>query len=110
MAHRLFLLLVVCSAVAASNDDWTQKCNKCKCVWSNGKRTADCTNINLSEIPTDLSSEIREIDFSNNPLHTLGREVINVRNSETSISSNSLVVTLVNSKKRPSEGCFYSSS
>ena len=76
MAHRLFLLLVVCSAVAASNDDWTQKCNKCKCVWSNGKRTADCTNINLSEIPTDLSSEIREIDFSNNPLHTLGREVI----------------------------------
>nr|XP_015834875.1 PREDICTED: uncharacterized protein LOC664293 isoform X2 [Tribolium castaneum] len=75
MAHRLIVLMVLWSLASANNDDWEKKCNKCKCVWSNGKRTADCTNRDFSEIPKDLSSEIREIDFSNNPLHYLGREV-----------------------------------
>ncbi|KAK9875816.1 hypothetical protein WA026_009602 [Henosepilachna vigintioctopunctata] len=52
--------------------DWTKNCNRCKCVWSGGKKTADCTNLNLTNIPTDLSNEIREIDFSHNPMYGLG--------------------------------------
>lgn len=76
MAHRFLLLMMIWTLASANNEDWEKKCNKCKCVWSHGKRTADCTNRNLSEIPTDLSSEIREIDFSNNPLHYLGRQVL----------------------------------
>ncbi|RZC38337.1 I-set and/or LRR 8 domain containing protein [Asbolus verrucosus] len=76
MADRIIWVMVIWTVATASSDDWTSHCNKCKCVWSNGKRTADCTSISLSDIPRDLSSEIREIDFSNNPLHTLGKEVL----------------------------------
>ncbi|KAJ3630571.1 hypothetical protein MTP99_011763 [Tenebrio molitor] len=76
MAYRIIFLMAIWSAATANNDDWTGKCNKCRCVWSDGKRKADCTNINLNELPTDLSSEIREIDFSHNPLYQLGRNVL----------------------------------
>lgn len=54
-----------------SEKDWTTECNKCKCVWSSGKKSADCRNLRFSQIPNDLSKEVREIDFSGNPLYQL---------------------------------------
>lgn len=69
----IFLLIWMASATNAQ-EDWTKKCNRCKCMWVSGKKTADCTNISLNKIPDDLSTAIREIDFSNNPLYTLRKE------------------------------------
>lgn len=69
-----FLLLFGASLVS-SLDDWTSHCNNCKCVWSSGKKSADCKGAQLSDIPIDLSSELREIDFSNNVLYELKAKV-----------------------------------
>lgn len=69
------LFLLAASTCLSQEIDWTRKCNKCKCVWSSGKKVADCTDINLSAIPTDLSTQIREMDFSLNPIYELGPKV-----------------------------------
>lgn len=76
MALYIIWLLAFCTLGSSNDDDWTSRCNQCKCVWSNGKKTADCQNKKLYDIPKDLSPEIREIDFSNNPLYALSKEAL----------------------------------
>lgn len=68
-------LLTASKCFSQEIDDWTRNCNKCKCLWSSGKKTADCTDINLNAIPSDLSTQIREMDFSLNPIYELGVRV-----------------------------------
>ncbi|CAH0560624.1 unnamed protein product [Brassicogethes aeneus] len=76
MARLMRLLLLSIFVISTkSEDDWTKKCNRCKCIWASGRKTADCTSIGFYEIPTNLSSDIREIDFSNNPLGQFGKNV-----------------------------------
>lgn len=65
------LILQISVIKSASDADWASKCNRCKCVWSDGKKFANCTHIQLSSIPTDMSSDIRDLDFSFNPLYEL---------------------------------------
>lgn len=61
----LIVLLEILTFCAANND-WTLDCSKCKCLWSSGKKTADCKGANLMGIPKTLSKEIRDIDFTGN--------------------------------------------
>lgn len=78
MTKRLMPLILVLTTLCLADtdlEDWTKHCNHCKCVWANGKKTADCTDKELNQIPNDLSTQIREIDFSFNPLYELGIRV-----------------------------------
>lgn len=71
----LFLIWI---ASASADADWTKECSRCTCIWVGGRKTANCANLNLNEIPTDLSSSIRDIDFSNNPIYDLkSKELMN---------------------------------
>lgn len=65
-------LFLIWMASTLADTDWSSDCKKCDCRWVSGKRTAFCSNKNLNEIPKDLPSIIRDIDFSNNPLYSLG--------------------------------------
>ncbi|KAF5286030.1 hypothetical protein FQR65_LT12965 [Abscondita terminalis] len=71
MEFALSGIFLIISIAVASEDDWLSKCGQCKCLWSDGKKTADCSNKHLSSIPTDLSDQIRSLDLSNNPLYEL---------------------------------------
>ncbi|KAJ8934969.1 hypothetical protein NQ318_017676 [Aromia moschata] len=68
----IFVLWIISVAMAQEEEDWTKNCNKCTCIWADGRRTANCANQNLSEIPKDLSNTIKYVDFSNNPIYSLG--------------------------------------
>lgn len=72
MAFALLELLLVLTVVAAAEEDWISKCGQCKCMWSDGRKTADCSNKYLNTIPTNLSDQIRFLDLSNNPIYELG--------------------------------------
>ncbi|KAL3267558.1 hypothetical protein HHI36_011678 [Cryptolaemus montrouzieri] len=78
----LFVVLLTTSKCMADQevDDWTRNCNMCKCVWSSGKKTADCTDLKMNSIPSDLSTQIREMDFSLNPIYELGVKVFTKNN------------------------------
>lgn len=69
-----YYLLLWFVVAATEEEDWTKKCNKCTCIWAHGKKTASCVSKNLSRIPQDLSNLIREIDFSGNPVYSLGKD------------------------------------
>lgn len=70
---HICLLFLWIARLNAEEEDWTKRCNRCSCIWANGKKTANCADQNFSKIPQDLSTLIREIDFSNNALFTLGK-------------------------------------
>ncbi|XP_053698390.1 leucine-rich repeat-containing protein 24 [Sabethes cyaneus] len=66
----VLLLIGLCLLVTAgsghADSDFTLQCNKCKCGWKSGKKSADCTNQNLELVPTDMSSELQVLDLSHN--------------------------------------------
>ncbi|XP_018327420.1 leucine-rich repeat-containing protein 24 [Agrilus planipennis] len=67
----LRIIITLTLWIFAMGDDWTTQCNKCKCIWSDGRKKADCSNIKLITIPDNLSSEIRDVDISSNELYEL---------------------------------------
>lgn len=69
----LVLFLMVLSVLA--DEYWISKCSICKCMWSDGKKKADCDDKNLSDIPSNLSEEIRYLNLANNPLYALAPNV-----------------------------------
>lgn len=46
--------------------DWLMECGPCKCKWNSGKKTADCKNTAVTNVPNGLSSELQVLDLSNN--------------------------------------------
>ncbi|XP_038105137.1 LOW QUALITY PROTEIN: leucine-rich repeat-containing protein 24 [Culex quinquefasciatus] len=64
----LLLVLLLAVGVSRNEEDFTEHCNKCRCSWKSGKKTADCTNQALVLIPDDLSSELQVLDLSNNQI------------------------------------------
>ncbi|XP_076647015.1 leucine-rich repeat, immunoglobulin-like domain-containing kekkon 5 protein [Halictus rubicundus] len=71
-AARLLLYSTLMVVVCWSYEDWSTRCSPaCKCTWANGKRTAECINRNLTEIPSNLSSEIQRIDLTGNRISQL---------------------------------------
>ncbi|KAF7280572.1 hypothetical protein GWI33_005731 [Rhynchophorus ferrugineus] len=47
----------------------------CICKWKNGKRTAECANKGLIDIPDNVDPETQVLDFSDNRLGKLGKEL-----------------------------------
>ncbi|KAK9703441.1 BspA type Leucine rich repeat region (6 copies) [Popillia japonica] len=72
MASKVTLVFLASFiAVMGELPDWSSQCDRCKCKWSSGKKSADCRNASYNTIPGNLSNELRDIDFSNNPLYEL---------------------------------------
>lgn len=71
---RIPLLAVVLLALSCSaEEDWAT-CSPCRCSWVSGRKNADCKwtpSTTLNSIPMNLSSEIRSVDFSDQPLYEL---------------------------------------
>lgn len=55
--------------------DWTLNCStSCHCKWINGKKSALCNALTLTQIPANLSTEIQVLMLNENNLQTLNRE------------------------------------
>ena len=55
-AMMALLLLVV----AAASADFLSSCpSMCKCKWSSGKQTADCSNSGLTAIPLEIHHDVQ---------------------------------------------------
>lgn len=82
MLLRICLLFFVLAAppLSSSEEYFAERCLTCKCTWSGGKRTADCKDLNLKDIPKTLSPDLRDLDFSNNPLYELKANVFESAN------------------------------
>lgn len=47
----------------------------CTCKWKNGKRTAECSTKSLSDIPETIDPDTQVLDFSDNNLGQLTKEL-----------------------------------
>lgn len=66
----IFTTFLVVFAFAGS--DWTTNCPPpCKCIWSYGKKTAECQDAGFNSVPNTLSPELQVININNNNLHIL---------------------------------------
>ncbi|KAG5684157.1 hypothetical protein PVAND_013398 [Polypedilum vanderplanki] len=55
--------------------DWTLNCSTgCHCKWMNGKKSALCNSLNLTQLPVNLSTEIQVLSMNENNIQTLNRE------------------------------------
>lgn len=61
------LMIVLCQG----QEDWMQCPSICKCKWVSGKKTAECTRQNLTQVPGDLSPEIQNLDLTGNRIVNL---------------------------------------
>ncbi|CAD7091308.1 unnamed protein product [Hermetia illucens] len=68
------LLLIL--SPATLGDDWTASCStvNCTCKWTSGKKSAICSSLHLTTIPTTLSTEIQVLVLSDNYIPYLNRE------------------------------------
>uniref|UniRef100_A0A182IN95 Ig-like domain-containing protein n=1 Tax=Anopheles atroparvus TaxID=41427 RepID=A0A182IN95_ANOAO len=65
----LFLLSTVLCA------DWSASCpTNCSCKWSNGKKSAICNGVELTSVPSNLSTEIQVLVLNDNNIPHLNRE------------------------------------
>lgn len=69
------VLLLAIGEAASDDSDWAKCPAVCKCKWISGRRTADCTRQQLSQVPDSLSQEIQFIDLSENQFRVLPSEV-----------------------------------
>lgn len=61
------VVLLMFSAFATTSDaDWEASCGVCRCLWSLGKKSADCKNTAIGAVPTELSAQLQVIELSNN--------------------------------------------
>lgn len=55
--------------------DWSLNCSAgCHCKWMNGKKSALCNSLNLTQFPANLSTETQVLMMNENNLQTLNRE------------------------------------
>ncbi|KAK6637831.1 hypothetical protein RUM44_008253 [Polyplax serrata] len=67
-----FIFSTLMMAFAFVEGDWTTNCpNSCKCIWSDGKKTAECQDAGFSAVPGTLSPELQIINLNHNNLHSL---------------------------------------
>lgn len=67
------LILFLTSHV--TSDDWTASCpENCVCKWTNGKKSVICNALQLTSIPTTLSTEIQVLLLNENRIAHLNRE------------------------------------
>lgn len=59
----------------ALGDDWSLSCaSNCTCKWTNGKKSAICSSLQLTTIPTTLSTELQVLVLNDNHIPYLNRE------------------------------------
>ena len=84
--HLFVVSLFVCTMYFPLNivqADWLQNCGDCRCKWNSGKKTADCKNANIQNVPMNLSSEVQVLDMSLNRITEIPNSqflTINLRN------------------------------
>ncbi|ETN61871.1 kek1 [Anopheles darlingi] len=65
------LVLLLSSVLGSEESDFTKHCSNCKCSWKSGRKSADCTNQRLPDVPRDLSNELQILDLSHNQIDEL---------------------------------------
>lgn len=69
------LNLSLSSYIVARADDWSQSCTtNCTCKWTNGKKSAICSSLELTSIPSTLSTELQVLVLNDNHIPNLKRE------------------------------------
>ncbi|XP_067640856.1 uncharacterized protein kek6 [Eurosta solidaginis] len=67
------LLMLLPNCVQAN--DWSASCaSNCTCKWTNGKKSAICSSLELTTIPTTLSTELQVLVLNDNHIPYLNRE------------------------------------
>lgn len=74
----MLLVLVICLSIVGSSDpgidrqkDWMACSDSCHCVWSQGKKAAECANSALTAVPNYLSRDIQILNLNDNNFHVL---------------------------------------
>ncbi|CRL02373.1 CLUMA_CG015355, isoform B [Clunio marinus] len=71
----LIVFAVLCVTKSINCVDWTLNCStSCHCKWINGKKSALCNALSLTQIPSNLSTEVQVLMLNENNLQTLNRE------------------------------------
>uniref|UniRef100_A0A2M4AAE4 Putative leucine-rich repeat-containing protein 24 n=1 Tax=Anopheles triannulatus TaxID=58253 RepID=A0A2M4AAE4_9DIPT len=65
------VLLLLSPVLGSEESDFTKHCSNCKCSWKSGRKSADCTNQRLPDVPRDLSNELQILDLSHNQIDEL---------------------------------------
>ncbi|XP_035778360.1 uncharacterized protein LOC118459262 [Anopheles albimanus] len=65
------LVLLLSPVLGSEESDFTKHCSNCKCSWKSGRKSADCTNQRLPDVPRDLSNELQILDLSHNQIDEL---------------------------------------
>ncbi|XP_023163522.2 uncharacterized protein LOC111594458 [Drosophila hydei] len=56
-------------------EDWSLSCaSNCTCKWTNGKKSAICSSLQLTSIPNTLSTELQVLVLNDNHIPYLNRE------------------------------------
>ncbi|KAH8258133.1 hypothetical protein KR038_006441, partial [Drosophila bunnanda] len=67
--------LLLCLVAWTCADDWSQSCaSNCTCKWTNGKKSAICSSLQLTTIPNTLSTELQVLVLNDNHIPYLNRE------------------------------------
>ncbi|OQV21280.1 putative Immunoglobulin superfamily containing leucine-rich repeat protein [Hypsibius exemplaris] len=69
---RRFPSLLACIFLFVSGTSALPCPNACKCEWRNGLPTADCSNLNLTAIPSNIPSNVLVLDLSGNSIRSVG--------------------------------------
>lgn len=89
------LCMLAHAAVGSSyNPEQCPHTPECVCKWISGKRVADCTDANLSEIPRTLKPDIQALIMDGNPIQKLDKNAFKS-------------VNLLNIQKLSLRGCRY---
>lgn len=73
VGFALNITLMLIRSVAG--DDWSLSCaSNCTCKWTNGKKSAICSSLQMTAIPTTLSTELQVLVLNDNHIPYLNRE------------------------------------
>jgi hypothetical protein len=78
MKSLLIILVVLTTFLPSISNANSSLCPtepRCRCKWSGGKRSADCSSSGLTSIPDTLSSDTQVIIMDSNHLETLDKDV-----------------------------------
>lgn len=68
------VLYTIVILFACVGGDWTTCPSSCKCVWSHGKKTAECDNAGFTAVPSTLSPELQILNLNKNRFTSLPRD------------------------------------
>ncbi|BFF92167.1 uncharacterized protein DMAD_10287 [Drosophila madeirensis] len=75
MGLPVWCLLMLCLVAWTYADDWSLSCaSNCTCKWTNGKKSAICSSLQLTSIPSTLSTELQVLVLNDNHIPYLNRE------------------------------------